>query len=54
MVSFAQFSQIVLKTCMNSSQLRMRMTGTKPMETGRKLVLSQVSLVLLSFLEPSE
>ena len=54
MVSFEAFGELVQSTCLNSSQLRMKISGTEIMGTSRKLAVSQASTVILSYFTTSE
>ena len=53
-LTFDAFSRVVQSTCLNSSQLRMMITGTEIVKTGQNLVVSQVSTVILSYLTRME
>ena len=53
-LSFEAFSRIVCSTCINSSQLRMKITKTDLTSTSQEVVVSQVSTIILSYLTPTE
>ena len=53
-LNFDEFSKLVANTCLSPSQLRMRLTKTSGPKTGKALVTSQVSTVMLSYLSSKE
>ena len=53
-LSFSSFSEIVTNLCMNSTQLRMNITNTAEAKTSQNLVTSQVSTIIISYLDMKE
>ena len=49
-LDFATFKKMIGVVCMNSSQLRMIITMTPESQTGRDVVVSQVSTIILEYL----
>lgn len=53
-LNLEDFAKFVASTCLSPSQVRMRLTQTCASSTGKALVKSQVSTVMLSFLTGAE